>query len=66
MFKEILNPTLEIMFYLERTHRLNAYHIFMFPRGTDVVVIVWWLDLQQPIQSLPITTNVVSSNPAHD
>ena len=30
-----------------------------------MVVIVWWLDLQQPIQSLPITTNVVSSNPSH-
>ena len=28
-----------------------------------VVVIVWLLDLQLPIQSLPITTNVVSSNP---
>ena len=31
-----------------------------------VVVIVWWLDLQLPVQSaVPITTNVVSSNPAH-
>ena len=25
-------------------------------------MIVWWLDLQLPMQSLPITTGVVSSN----
>jgi hypothetical protein len=31
-----------------------------------VVVIVWSLELQIPMQSVPITTNVVSSNPAHD
>jgi hypothetical protein len=31
-----------------------------------VVVIVWYLDLQLSMQSAPITTNVVSSNPAHD
>jgi hypothetical protein len=30
-----------------------------------VVVIAWWLDLQLPLQSLPITTKIVSSNPAH-
>jgi len=29
-------------------------------------VIVWWLDLQLPVQSVPITTNVVSSNSDHD
>jgi hypothetical protein len=28
-----------------------------------VVVIVWQLDLQLPMQSVPITINVVSSNP---
>jgi hypothetical protein len=27
-------------------------------------VIVWLLDLQLPMQSVPITTNVVGSNPA--
>ena len=27
-----------------------------------VVVIIWYLDLQIPMQSMPITTNVVSSN----
>jgi hypothetical protein len=28
-------------------------------------VVVWQLDLQLPMQSVPITTIVVSSNPAH-
>ena len=31
--------------------------------GTVVVVIVWYLDLQLPMQSIPITTKVVSYNP---
>ena len=34
-------------------------------RGAVVVVIVWQLDLQLPVQSVPTTTNVVSSNPAN-
>ena len=34
--------------------------------GAVVVVIVWWLNLQLPVQSVPITTQVVSSNPVHD
>jgi hypothetical protein len=28
-------------------------------------VIIWWLDLQLPVQTVPITTEVVSSNPIH-
>jgi len=28
-------------------------------------MIVWWLDLQLPMQSVFVTTNVVSLNPAH-
>ena len=35
----------------------------IFQRGA--VVVVWQLDLQLPMQSVPITTIVVSSNPAH-
>jgi hypothetical protein len=27
-----------------------------------VAVILWWLDLQLPMQSVPITTDAVSSN----
>jgi hypothetical protein len=30
-----------------------------------VVVIVWHLDLKLPMQALPITSKVVSSNPTH-
>ena len=33
--------------------------------GTAVVMIVWQLDLQLSVQSVPITTEVVRSNPAH-
>jgi hypothetical protein len=29
-----------------------------------VIVIVWLLDLKLPVQSVPITTEIVSSNPA--
>jgi hypothetical protein len=35
-----------------------------FEIGDVVVVIVWEFDLQLPIKSVPITANVVSSNPA--
>jgi hypothetical protein len=34
--------------------------------GAVVVVIVWSLDLQPHVQSVPVTTKVVSSNPVHD
>jgi hypothetical protein len=34
--------------------------------GAVIVVIIWNLDLQLPMQSVPITTNVVSLNPSHD
>jgi hypothetical protein len=30
-----------------------------------MVVIVWLLDLQLPVQSVPITTEVVNSTPVH-
>jgi hypothetical protein len=30
-----------------------------------MVMLIWYLDLQLPVQSVPITTKVVSSNPAH-
>ena len=31
-----------------------------------MVLIKWWLHLQLPMQSMPITTKVVSSKPVHD
>jgi len=33
--------------------------------GAVVVVIVWYLDLQLPVQVVSITTTVVSSNRVH-
>ena len=30
-----------------------------------MVMIIWLVDLQLPVQSVPITTKVVSSNPVH-
>jgi len=33
--------------------------------GDVAVVIKWKLDFQLHVQSVPITTNVVSSNPVH-
>ena len=39
--------------------------IFKHEPGAVVVMIVWWLNFQLHVQSVPITTNVVISNPAH-
>jgi hypothetical protein len=39
--------------------------MFMHENGTVVVVIVWKCDLQLPVQSVPITTETLSSNPTH-
>jgi hypothetical protein len=33
--------------------------------GPVVVMLIWYLDLQIPIQSVPITTKVMSLNPVH-
>jgi hypothetical protein len=35
---------------------------FPIEKGAIVAVIVWWLDLQLPMQSVPVTTDVMSSN----
>ena len=51
--------------YLEKTvtcHKLRTK--FITCKSGDVV-IVWWLNLQLPVQSVPITAKVVSSNPVH-
>jgi hypothetical protein len=42
---------------------VSVLSILHCPHVAVVVVIVWWLDLQLPVQSVPITTKVVSSNP---
>ena len=40
------------------------YH-YVINIGAVVVMTIWQLDLQLPMLSVPITTNVVSSNPPH-
>ena len=45
---------------------MNHLNYFYQYRGAVVVVIVWYMDLQLPMQSVPITTNVLNSNSAHD
>jgi hypothetical protein len=42
----------------------TALHISNF-RGTVVVVILWKLDLQLLVQSVPITAKIVSLNTVH-
>ena len=41
---------------------LQVVYTFMYIRVAVMVVIIWSLDLQLPMQSVPITTNIVSSN----
>jgi hypothetical protein len=45
--------------YTDRRQPKNKY------TGAIGVMIVWLLDLQLPVQSVPFTTKVVSSNPIH-
>ena len=42
----------------------NVLKLFLLD-GAVMVVIIWLLDLQLPMKSMSITTNVVSSNPTH-
>ena len=48
-------------------HNKNKCPVQLVPTklGAAVVAIVWLLDLKLPMQSVPITTNVVSSNLTH-
>jgi hypothetical protein len=43
----------------------NAFSYYNIAIKAIMIMIVWLLDLQLPVQSVPITTNVVSLNPAH-
>ena len=36
-----------------------------YQKGAVVAMIVWWLDIQLAMQSVPITINILSLNPAH-
>ena len=42
-----------------------TYENHKMKKGGVLVVIVWWLDLKLPMQSVPMTTKVVSSNSIH-
>ena len=44
---------------------LDSFAVTVSVKGTVMVVIVWQMDLQLPVQSVRITTKVVSSSPAH-
>ena len=43
---------------------LSSLSLYLVTGGV-VVVIIWKLDFQLPMQSVHITTNVVSLNPTH-
>jgi hypothetical protein len=47
---------------LMSTFLLMVIHVHI---GAVVIVIVWYMDLQRPMQLVHITTKVVGSNPAH-
>ena len=48
-------------------HQISSTCIYIYTVAYDgAVVIVWWLGLQLPMQSVPITIKVKSSNLAHD
>ena len=38
---------------------------YFFPFRAVMVMIIWGLDLQLPMQPVPITTKIVSFNPAY-
>ena len=42
-----------------------VYVEYLMYRGAVVFLIIWWLDLQLPIQSVPINTNTMCSNSSH-
>ena len=50
------------MIFAKCSDTVDTYHLVIL--GALEVVIVWEMDLQLPMQSVPITTNIVSLNPA--
>ena len=52
-------------------YKLNSYCVdcslftMLFVQGAVVVEMVWLLNLQLPMQSVPITTKIMNSNPVH-
>ena len=57
---------MSIIYLKITTNKRYVYLVIIFSTmHIHVVVIVWLLDLQLPVQSVPITTSVVSLNPVH-
>ena len=57
-------PHPEFCIVIVRHYRVSLCPFFCL--ANVVVVMVWHLDTQLPMQSVPFITNVVSSNPNHD
>jgi len=53
---------IEYMFLIYILFIFCDRYIYIYIVGAVVAVIEWSLDLQLPMQSVPIATNVVSSN----
>jgi hypothetical protein len=47
-------------------NNISVYIFIHQIEGAVLVMIVWWLDLKLPMQSVPIITNIVSSNPTQE
>ena len=57
--------TTNITYILATKSDISNFVVILIYLSSDIVVIVWLFDLQLPVQSVPVTTNVVSSNPVH-
>ena len=44
------------MKFFFNSHTVSKWRVSIFKLGS--IVVVWWLDLQLPVQSVPITTTV--------
>jgi hypothetical protein len=53
------------LFNVNPNNQIKHLTLLLVQWGAVVAVIVWWLDLQLPMQSVPIATDVVSSNLDH-
>ena len=67
IFVSIFNHLLDDFSYHAPSNKRQPYHHIshLISKVSVVVVNVWYLDLQLIVQSVPITTKVMSSNHAH-
>ena len=62
---ELLTFLLFKLFNINPNNQIKHLTLLLVQWGAVVAVIVWRLDLQLPMQSVPIATDVVSSNLDH-